>query len=185
MDKCALEALAWNPVEYKIEDQKMTFQRKFRQSPEMALWISGAHPEIRLRFQAKHAGTQEFSRTNQYVLLESLDVDFDKIGFGNLAFGQQAIQAPDRHRPDLLRRVLVKSIGPPSIHRAFGWIDRIEVEGLLAISVSHGHAVIMPIGAAAVLFGQLLHNLLDGIDTVNNEMIAEGYTTNIIAALQP
>src|SRR5262249_5432444 len=127
MDQCALETLAWNPVEYKIEDQKMTFQRKFRQSPEMALRISGTHPEIRLRFQAKHAGTQELSRTKQYVLLESLDVDFEKIGFADQAFGQQAIQASDRHRPDLLHRVLVKSIRPPSIHRAFGWIGRIEV----------------------------------------------------------
>src|SRR5262249_33613742 len=100
-------------------------------------------------------------------------------------FGQQAIQAPDRHRPDLLRRVLVKSIGPPSIHRAFGWIDRIEVEGLLAISVSHGHAVVMPIGAAAVLFRQFLHNRLDGIEAVHNEMIAQWAPTNVLAALHP
>src|SRR5262245_49885855 len=183
MDKCALEALAWNTIECNIKHQKMTFQRKFCQSPEMALRISRAHPEVRLRLQPNHATTQELGRTKQHVLLESLDVDFDKIGFGDQTFGQQAIQAPDRHRPDLLRRVLVKSIGPPSIHRAFGWIDRIEVEGLLAISVSHGHAVVMPIGAAAVLFRQLLHNRLDGIDAVHNEMIAQWAPTNVLTAL--
>src|SRR5215831_10564051 len=185
MDKCALEALAWNPIECNIKHQKMIFQRKFRQSPEMALRISRAHPEVRLRFQSNHAGTQELNRTKQYVLLESLDVDFDKIGFGNQAFGQQAIQAPDRHCPDLLRRVPVKSFSPPSIHRAFGWIDRIEVEGLLAINVAHGHAVVMPIGAAAVLFGQLLHNLLDGIEAVHNEMITQWAPTNVLATLHP
>src|SRR5262249_10837970 len=116
MDKCALETLAWNPIKCDIKHQEMTFQRKFRQRPEMALRISGAHPKVRLRFQAKHAGTQEFSRTKQHVLLESLDIDFDKIGYGNYAFGQQAIQTPDRHRPDLLSPVPVKSIGRPSKH---------------------------------------------------------------------
>src|SRR5205809_220850 len=99
MDKCALEALAWNPIERNIKHQKMIFQRKFRQSPEMALRISRTHPEVRLGFHPNHASTQELGRTKQYILLESLDVDFDKIGLGNQAFGQQAVQAPDGHRP--------------------------------------------------------------------------------------
>src|SRR5262245_46680507 len=43
----------------------------------------------------------------------------------------------------------------------------------------------MPIGAAAVLFGQLLHNLLDGIESVHNEMIAQRAPANVLAALHP
>jgi hypothetical protein len=40
----------------------------------------GAHPEVRL---SKDTGAQELARTEKHVPLESLDVDFDKVGFGD------------------------------------------------------------------------------------------------------
>src|SRR5262245_2420695 len=41
----------------------------------------------------------------------------------------------------------------------------------------------MPIGPAAVLFHQFLHNLLDGVESVYNEMIAQWAPTNVLTAL--
>jgi hypothetical protein len=42
-----------------------------------------------------------------------------------------------------------------------------------------------PIGAAAVLFDQFPHNLLDGIEAVHNEMIAQRAPANVLTALHP
>src|SRR5262245_34181131 len=40
----------------------------------------------------------------------------------------------------------------------------------------------MPIGVAVVLFDQFLHNLLDGIEAVHNEMIAQRAPANVLTA---
>ena len=58
-----------------------------------------------------------------------------------------------------------------------------EVEGLLAVHIPHRHAVIMPVGAAPVRFGQVFHNLLDGIEAVYDEMIAQWLPALVLAAL--
>src|SRR5262245_26022788 len=149
----------------------------------MPLRIGWTHREVRLGLQSKYAGTQQLTCTKQHVLLESLDVDFDKISLGDHPFGQQAIQSPHWHHPDLLRRLHLKSAGSLPIHGARSRIGRIEVEGPLAVCIAEGHAVIVPIGAAAVLFDQLLHNLLDGIEPVHNEMIIQRAPTDVFPTL--
>jgi hypothetical protein len=69
------------------------------------------------------------------------------------------------------------------VHRARSRIGGIEIEGLLAVALSEGHAVIMPIGAAPVFFDELLYRLLDGIKAVDHEAIAQRAPTLVLATL--
>src|SRR5215471_19671071 len=138
----------------------------------MPLRIGGTHREVRLDLQSKYAGTQQLTCTKQHVLLESLDVDFDKMSLGDHAVGQQAIQSPHWHHSDLLRRLHLKSAGSLPIHRARSRIGRIEVEGPRAVSVAEGHAVVVPVGAAVILFYKRFRDLFDRVKSVHDEMIA-------------
>src|SRR5262249_34596458 len=126
---------------------------------------------------------QQLTCTKQHVLLESLDVDFDKMSLGDHAVGQQAIQSPHWHHSDLLRRLHLKSAGSLPIHRARGRIDRIEVEGPLPVSIAESHVVIVPVGATAVLFDKRFRDLFDGVKPVHDEMIAQRAPTDVFPTL--
>src|SRR5205085_5552213 len=65
-------------------------------------------------------------------------------------------------------------------HRAGGWIGRIEVEDLLTVDIARSHEVVMPIGAAAVLFGQLLHDFLDRSEEHTSELQSQ---SNLVCRL--
>src|SRR5262249_49556745 len=103
-DQCTLVARARYPIECNVEYQKVIFQGQFRDCPKMPLRIGGTHRKVRLGLQSKYAGTQQLTCTKKHVLLESLNVDFDKISLGDHPFGQQAIQSPHWHHPNLLHR---------------------------------------------------------------------------------
>ena len=168
-----LKARARNPIECKIKNHKVILQGNFGQCPKVALRVRGTDPEVSLGLQSKDARTQELMRAKQHVFLASLHVDFDIVSQGNYAFGQQAVQPPEWNHAVLLRRLDPKPASCLLIHGAGSRIDRIEVEFLLAVGVSQGHAVIMMIGAALVRFDEFLNNLPDGIEAMYNEIIVQ------------
>jgi hypothetical protein len=85
----------------------------------------------------------------------------------------------------LLRRLDPKPTSCLLIHRAGSRIDRIEVESLLAVGVSQGHAVVMTIGAPLVRFGQFLHSLLNGVEAIYNETIVQRAPPDVFSTLYP
>src|SRR5262249_16355643 len=114
----------------------------------MAFWVMGAHTEIRLAVQTKHAAAQKLARAQKDLLLETLHVDLDEIGLRDQPFSQQAVQPPNWHLAGLLSIFHVVPAGPLPIHRAGGWIGRIEIERLLAVDIAYPPPLIVALKPA-------------------------------------
>src|SRR5262249_8246364 len=122
-------------------------------------------------------------RAKQHILLDTLHVDFDMVTHRDYAFGQQAVQPPDRNHAVLLHRLDPKPASWFRNHRAGSRVDSIEVEFLLAVGISHGHAVVMMIGAALIRFGEFLNNLLNGIEAMYDEIIVQSAPADVFPTL--
>src|SRR5437899_688944 len=137
----------------------------------MALGINSADAEIGFGLHTEHIG-KEIVGTKQHIFLETLDVDLEEVRLGNQAFGKESVQAADSHRAGLFVRRCFKTTAPLRVHRAGGGICWIEIEHPLLVRITRRDSMVMSVRPAVGLFSQLIYGFLDGIESMNDQVIA-------------
>ncbi len=160
----------------------MMLQQDFRERAEMALRVNSADAEIAFAFHAEHVGEQ-ISGPKQHIFFKALDIDLEKIRFGDQTFGKKRVQAADRHRAGLLVRRHFETITPLRVHRTGSGICRIEIEYPFLVRVARRDSMVMPVRRAGGAFLQLIDDLLNGVESVNDQVIAEPMPGWVLAAL--
>ena len=148
----------------------------------MTLGISIADPEVGLGLHTERVG-EEIVGTEQHIFFEAFDVDLEEVDLGNQPFGKKRVQAADRHRAGLLARRHFETTDPLRVHRAGGGICRIEMEHPFLVGIARGDAMVVPVRRMAGAFAQLLYGFLDGIEAMNDQVIAEPVPGSTLAAL--
>src|SRR5262249_46054484 len=121
--------------------------------------------------------------TEQDVLLEAFDVDLEEVRLRNQALGKEGVEAADRHRTCLLVDRRFETVAPLRVHRAGGGICRIEIERPLLVRIAGRYVMVIWVRRGARQLSQLINGLFDGIEPMNDQMIAEPVPGWILAAL--
>ena len=169
-------------IEGEIEHQQMVLQQDFGQRAEMAPGISFADAEVCLGLHSERVG-EKIVGAEQHIFFEAFDVDLEEVDLGNQPFSKKSVQTADRHRAGLLARRHFETTGPLRVHRAGGRICRIEMEHPFLVGIARGDAMVVPVRHIAGAFAQLLYGFLDGIESMNDQVIGEPVPGSTLAAL--
>src|SRR5262245_8814894 len=149
----------------------MVLQQYFRKRAEVALGINSADAEIAFAFNTEYVGEQ-ITGPQQHIFFKTLDIDLEKVRFGDQTFGTKGVQSADCHRAGLLARRYFETITPLRVHRAGGGICQVEIEYPFFVRVARRDSMVMPVRRAARPFLQLINGLLGGIESMNDQVIS-------------
>src|SRR5262245_5576616 len=169
-------------IEGEIEHQQMVLQQDFGKRAEMTLGISIANAEVGLGLHSERVG-EEIVGAKQHVFFEAFDVDLEEVRLGNQAFGKEGVQAAGSHRTGLLVRRCFETTGPLQVHRAGGGICWIEMEHPFLVGITGRDEMVMPVRHAAGALSQLIYGFRDGIEAMDDQVVAEPVPGWIFAAL--
>src|SRR5262245_46379185 len=147
----------------------------------MALGIGIADAEVGFGLHSERVG-EEIVGAKQDIFLETFDVDLEEVGLGNDAFGKKRVQAADNDRAGLLVHRRLETTSPLRVHRAGGGICRVEMEHPFLVGTPRRDAMVMPVRRAAGPFPQLIYGFFDGVESMNDEIIAEAVPGWTLAA---
>ena len=150
----------------------------------MAFGVNIADAEVGLGLHTERVG-EEIVGAEQYIFFEAFDVDLEEIELGNPPFGKKGVETTDRHRAALFARRHFETTSPLHVHRAGGGICRVEMEHPFLVGIAGGDAMVMSVRRVAGAVPQLIYGFLDGIESMNDEVIAEPVPRWIFAALNP
>src|SRR5262249_35802058 len=105
------------------------------------------------------------------------------VGLRNEALGKKRVQTADRHRAGLFARRHFETTSSLRVHRAGGGICRIEMEHPFLVDTTRRDAMVMSVRPVAGGAPQLIDGFLDGVESVDDEVIAEAVPGRTLAAL--
>src|SRR5262249_38842552 len=87
--------------------------------------------------------------------------------------GKQRVEAAHRHGARLLYRPDLVATLSMRVHRAHGRMSRVEIEDALFVGGSRRNRMVVAIGPAPVAATEVADSLLDRIEAVDDQLIAE------------